>query len=133
MDFTLYLPATTLAAILNGGLLVALTLGIGMTRRKTHISLGSGGDEHFARQRRAHGNGVEQIPLALILLALAEMQGAPYVLLWACVILLTLGRFGHAVHFWFKNIPWQMRLYGVILTSAAQIILIFWLLLRVIL
>jgi len=132
VDPTFYLPATSLAAILNGGLLVALTLAIGMKRRKTHISLGSGGDERFARQRRAHGNGVEQIPLALILMALAEIQGAPQGLLWASVALLTTGRFAHAIHFWFDNMPWQLRFYGVVLTSAAEILLLIWLALALI-
>ena len=92
MDFTLYLPATTLAAVLNGALLMAMTTAIALRRRADSISSGDGGDKHFAKRQRGHANGVEQIPIALLLLFLAEVQGAPTPLLWLVVTGLTVGR-----------------------------------------
>ena len=124
MDATLYLPITSLAAVVNGALLLAMTLAIGMTRRKTRISLGDGGDAALHMRIRGHANGVEQIPIALILLALAEIQGAGDGVLWLAAALLTLGRLGHAWHFWNNNKRLHLRFYGVILTSLAQLILL---------
>lgn len=128
MDFTLYLPATTLAAILNGGLLLVMTTSIALTRRSQKISFGDGGDGRFAKRQRGHANGVEQIPIALILIALCEVQGAPDWLLWIIVAVLTAGRFSHACQFWFATAPFAMRPYGVRLTMLAQVIAIMWLL-----
>lgn len=127
MDLTFYMPITTIAAAMNGALLVLLTAGIGLTRRKSRIPHGDGGDGHFAKRQRGHANGVEQIPIALILLLLAELQGAPDWLCWASAIMLTAGRFSHAFHFWVKGAPFLMRPIGVYLTLLAQVVLIIWL------
>ncbi|MEO0679422.1 MAG: MAPEG family protein, partial [Pseudomonadota bacterium] len=45
-------------------------------RQGAGVSLGDGGDLRLQRRTRAQGNLVEYAPLFLILLALAEMQGA---------------------------------------------------------
>lgn len=68
---------TTLYAGLNG--LVALWLAINVTRNraKRDIDFGSGNDEEMQRVIRVHGNNSEYTPLALILLALIEIVGAP--------------------------------------------------------
>lgn len=127
MDFTLYLPVTTFAAILNGALLVAMTTAIGLIRNRTRISYGDAGDARFAKRIRGHGNAVEQVPIALILLVLAEVQGASHGLLWAAAICLSIGRLLHAAQFWFQGVPFAVRPVGVVLTLAAQVILIVWL------
>ncbi len=128
MDFTLYLPATTVAATLNGALLMAMTVSIALTRRRQRVSFGDGGDGRFAKRQRGHANGVEQIPIALLLIFLAEVQGAPDWLLWVVVAGLTLGRFMHACQFWFRTAPFALRPYGVRLTLAAEAVAILWLL-----
>jgi len=127
MDFTLFLPATTLAAVLNGALLVAMTLSIALHRRHSQISIGDGGDKHFAKRQRGHANGAEQIPIALILLALAEVQGASTSLLWVVVTCLTVGRYFHAVQFFVKGAPFILRPVGVVLTLFAQAAAMVWL------
>ena len=127
MDFTVYLPATTLAAVINGTLLVLMTAGIGVIRNKDRVSYGDGGDPRFAKRQRGHANGVEQIPIALILLALAELQGAPGWLVWGTAIGLSVGRSFHAIQFWFKAAPFLLRPTGVILSLIAQTTLLVWL------
>jgi len=127
MDFTVYMPVTTIAAVLNGLLLVLMTAGIGLIRNRRQISYGDAGDTRFAKRVRGHANGVEQIPIALVLMALAELQGASDGVLWAVAICLTIGRFLHAMQFWFQGAPFLLRPTGVVLTLVAQVIAIVWL------
>lgn len=127
MDFTLYLPVTSIAAILNAALLVAMTTALGLIRKSRQISIGDAGDARLAKRIRGHANAVEQVPIALILLALAEMQGASATLLWSTASALTIGRVLHAAQFWFRAVPFVARPVGVVLTLAAQVILIVWL------
>jgi len=131
MDFTIYLPVTSLAAVVNGALLVFMTAAIGIIRNKTSLSFGDGGDGRMAKRIRGHANGVEQIPIALILMALAELQGASNGLLWLVAAGLTVGRLFHAVQFWFQGAPFLLRPTGVVLTLASQVIAIVWLLLNI--
>jgi uncharacterized protein len=62
--------------MMTAGLLALLVVGLGLrvsaSRRATGISLGDGGNPSLVERIRAHGNAVETIPLALILLLLAE-------------------------------------------------------------
>ena len=70
------LPVTALYASLLG--LFSLYLGIRITvmRARKQIILGDGGDDEIAVAIRIFGNFMEYVPLALILLALAEINGA---------------------------------------------------------
>ena len=132
MDFTLYLPLTSLSAIINGALLVFMTSGIALFRRRHNISYGDNGHGQFAKRIRGHMNGVEQIPIALILMALAEIQGATTGLLAVVLVCLSVGRLFHAIQFWAAKGPFLLRPIGVVLTLLAQIIAIVWLALNVV-
>ncbi|NOX74153.1 MAG: glutathione S-transferase [Alphaproteobacteria bacterium] len=123
----IFLPATTFAAIWTGGILFALTIAIGMIRKREKISRGDGGDNHFAKRQRGHANAVEQIPITLILLALAELQGGPVWLVWSIAIGLGFGRSCHAIQFWFKGAPFILRPVGVTVTLGAQLAALVWL------
>lgn len=46
------------------------------TRRKSGVSMGDGGEPLLERRMRAQSNAAEYLPIFLILLAIAEMQGA---------------------------------------------------------
>ena len=56
---------------------VVLASRVVTVRRTAQVSLGSGGDKDLERRIRVHGNFAEYVPLALIVLAFVEMQGAP--------------------------------------------------------
>ena len=54
--------------------LSARTIGV---RRKANISIGDGGDDSMLRAMRMHANFAEHAPIALLLLAFVDIQGAP--------------------------------------------------------
>jgi uncharacterized protein len=57
-----------ICAGLLGLLAVVLTLHVGRLRTSKRVSLGDGGDRELTSAIRAHGNLLELVPLALILL-----------------------------------------------------------------
>ena len=65
-------------------------------RRGTSTSLGDGGHDELNRAIRVHGNFAEYVPIALILLLLAELQSAPVYVLHALGVLILAGRLSHA-------------------------------------
>jgi hypothetical protein len=67
---------TSLYAALLGLLLLGLSWQVTRHRQRSRVSLGAGGDEALERAIRTHANLVEYAPLALLLIALAEMNGA---------------------------------------------------------
>lgn len=81
---------------LCGIFLVLLYLRISQRRLATKIGLGSGGDEDLERRMRAHGNFIESVPMALVLLFLFEHSGAEPGYVHAFGILLLLSRVAHA-------------------------------------
>lgn len=67
--------AAIYAAVL--GLLAALlTVRVILNRVRTNIQAGDGGEARLGQSIRAHANFAEHAPLALLLIALAEMLGA---------------------------------------------------------
>ncbi len=65
-------------------------------RRQANVLLGDGGDDRLLRHIRVQGNFAEYVPLALLLLLLAELQGVPALLLHGLGGLLLAGRLLHA-------------------------------------
>lgn len=75
---------------------VVLTIRVIKGRIRGRISLGDGGDEALIRAQRTHGNFAEFVPFALMLIALAEMNGSPA---WSIHVLgsvLIVSRLAHA-------------------------------------
>ena len=106
---------TAFYAGLNALILVWLTFEVVARRRRGRISLGDGDDPKFAKVIRGHGNAAETIPIALTLLALTELMGAPGVALHAAGLALTVGRLAHALHFTGRA-GFQFRPIGMVLT-----------------
>lgn len=90
------LPITAIYAALLGLLAIALAGRIARLRYIHRIGLGDGGNKQLARAIRSHGNLVEYAPLALILMAACELNGAPTVFLHATGATLVVGRLLHA-------------------------------------
>jgi uncharacterized membrane protein YecN with MAPEG domain len=67
---------TALYAAVLGLLGAALTVNVIANRVRSGIDVGDGGVAKLAQAIRAHANFVEQGPLALIVLGLAEVSGA---------------------------------------------------------
>lgn len=86
-----------LYAGLLGLLYLPLAANVIRIRRADSISLGDGGNALLERRIRAHGNFAEYVPIALILIALAETGGGPPWLIHLLGIALVIGRALHAV------------------------------------
>ncbi|MFK7888803.1 MAG: MAPEG family protein [Gammaproteobacteria bacterium] len=70
-------PVTSLYASLLALLLLYLAYRIVKVRRSNKVGLGSGGDEAVEHAMRVMGNAVEYVPIALILIALLEINHTP--------------------------------------------------------
>jgi len=70
------LPVTALYAALLCSVGLVLQNLVGRERLRAGISLGDAGDPRLAEAMRRQANFVEQVPLALLLLAVIESNGA---------------------------------------------------------
>jgi uncharacterized membrane protein YecN with MAPEG domain len=68
-------PIVALYGGLNAIFNVFLAIRVSGARRRSKTSLGLGTDEGLLHANRAHGNNAEFVPLALVLLLIAELQG----------------------------------------------------------
>ncbi len=89
-------PVSGLYAALSGVLIVALAFQVIRVRRKTATGLGDGGHDELRRAMRVHGNAIEYIPVCLLLLLLAELNGIQAPWLHAAGLLLIISRLAHA-------------------------------------
>lgn len=87
---------TSLYAALFAVFFLILSARVARTRAKTLTALGDGGDPVLLRRIRVQGNCAEYGPLALLLMGLAEIQGAPGLLVHALGTMLLGGRLLHA-------------------------------------
>ena len=77
-----------------------LTMRVAFARGRAGVALGTGGDASLERVIRVHGNFIEYVPLALILLGFMEAhRHSLYVLHLLCILLL-IGRASHAAPAW---------------------------------
>ncbi len=90
------LTITALYASLAGLLLLVLSFRVVRSRRKLSVGLGDGGQESLLRAQRAQANFTEYVPIALILLAVAESQVLTGWLLHTAGAVLLLARLLHA-------------------------------------
>ncbi len=90
-----FLPITTLYACLLAFLLIYLALQVVKLRIKHKSGLGHE-QESLLVAGRNHANASEYIPIALILLALAELNGVNGLLIHLCGASLLIARVAHA-------------------------------------
>ena len=77
-------------------LMLVLAVPVVLHRNTHKIGIGDGGDKRLARKIRVHGNFVEYVPIALLVLALLELSGLPVAWVWGFGGALLLGRLLHA-------------------------------------
>jgi len=70
-------PITALYAGLCALLLLLLALLVVNQRHISKVGLGDGGNEALARAMRVQANFVEYVPLSLVLMVVAEINGVP--------------------------------------------------------
>lgn len=89
------LPITGLYAGILGIIVLWLCLNVVKFRRSKRVDIGDGGDAEGIRHIRAQQNAVEYIPIALILFALAEINGANHIMMHVVGVVLVVGRLIH--------------------------------------
>lgn len=109
---------TLLFAALHAVLVVVLAARVAMLRYNAKIALGDGGDKVMTRRVRAHGNLIENAPLALLLLGLLELSGLDARWLWGFGGTLLLGRLLHAYGLSRRSGTSPGRFLGMALTWA---------------
>ncbi|HEX6930357.1 MAG TPA: MAPEG family protein [Gammaproteobacteria bacterium] len=92
----MHAPVTALYAGLLAILLIALATRVSRLRWKHRIGIGAGDNDGLVRATRVHGNASEYIPVALVLLLVAELNGFPAWSLHAAGSGLFLARVMHA-------------------------------------
>jgi uncharacterized membrane protein YecN with MAPEG domain len=80
---------TGLYAAIAALLVVILAMRVTLRRRAVKVGIGNGGDEILARRVRAHANAAENLPLALLLLLILELNQTQPMLLhvFGCVLI----------------------------------------------
>jgi uncharacterized protein len=111
-----------------GLIYIVLALRVIRTRRTVRIAIGAGEDAALARAIRVHGNFAEYVPLALLLLAFLEMQGAARAWLHLLCASLIVGRLVHAYGVSQQKENFRFRVIGMVTTffvlSAASLTLL---------
>ncbi len=112
------------------GLLALLFLNLSFRviahRRARGLSIGDGNDASMARAIRVQGNFTEYAPIGLILLVLAELQGAPGWLVHVMGLSLLVGRVLHAFGLGAARQIVPARVWGMILTIVPILVLAIW-------
>ena len=91
------LMVSGLYAGLTALLVLALSYKVVKFRRANKIGIGDGGHQGLSIAIRAHGNLIENAPIALILLALAELNGMPVYLIHSLGTAWIVARLLHAI------------------------------------
>lgn len=89
-------PVTALYAAAAALIILLLMANVVRYRRSLRVGMGAGGDAALGVAIRAHANAVETIPVAIVLLLLLELNGAPAALLHALGLVLLVARVFHA-------------------------------------
>ncbi len=109
---------TPIYAALCALIFLALSWHVIAYRRAKLISLGDTGDKALLKRMRAQANAAEYIPLALILLALTEANGAPPIAVHGLGLMLVAGRILHPLGFAVTPQKIILRQIGMLLTLA---------------
>ena len=116
------LVATPLYAALLAIVFVALSVRVIGLRRRTRIPLGAEGADALLRATRAQGNFAEYVPFALVLTALAELNGASAFVLHSLGLALLVGRGLHAWGVSRSPEDFRFRVAGMALTFSTLIV-----------
>ncbi|MGE0698940.1 MAG: MAPEG family protein [Hyphomicrobiaceae bacterium] len=100
---------------------VGLSARVIGARRGAGVALGDGGDRLLLRRQRVHANFAEYVPLALVLLLLAEQQGAARPVLHALGLALLAGRLIHAFGVSQEPERLPLRVAGMVLTLGTLV------------
>lgn len=119
------LPVTSIIAALAAILYIALAMRVIGVRRSNKVSLGDAANKTLETRIRQHGNFNEYVPLALILMAIAELQNAPRLLLIVLGLAILGGRLAHVygLENMHNAVGRKLRTYGMLSTFLSLVVL----------
>ena len=129
MEIPSLLAITPVYVAVLGLFFVPITLRVGLYRVNNKIDIGDGGDKHLLRIMRAQANFIETVPLAVIMLVLMEVAGAPPAWLHSVGGLLVGGRLLHYIGLSGMG-PFIGRPIGIFATLISYLVAAGWLLYR---
>ena len=106
------LTTTTLYALPLIAVWLVLWIRVTMIRSAMGCSIGDAGDPRLLLKIRQHGNFIEWVPLALLLMILAEAQGTDALWLNLAGALLLIGRVAHPFGLRVDNAGHPLRYVG---------------------
>lgn len=95
---------------------LVLTFRVIFKRIEHKAVLGDAGDPAFTRRIRMHGNFIETVPIALILMLLLDIGGTMEIILHVMGLTLIAGRLLHAYGFTKGGKADNLRIFGMVLT-----------------
>ncbi len=110
------MPVTALYASLLAIIFITLAIRVIQVRRAEKVALGDGGASTLIRRIRVHANFTEYVPIALVLLGLAESVHTEPVLLHILGLMLLIGRGLHAWGMSHSPENFTFRVTGMIMT-----------------
>ncbi|MCQ8876724.1 MAPEG family protein [Pseudoalteromonas shioyasakiensis] len=93
---------------------IHLSMRVVKVRKANQISLGTNNNDALIKATRAHGNFIEYVPFALILIFLAEFQGLSSHYCHILGVLLVFGRVCHSIAI--TDGTFKLRVTGMIAT-----------------
>jgi uncharacterized membrane protein YecN with MAPEG domain len=119
---------TALYAGLLGLLAVAVAFPAGMLRGKLNIPVGDGGNPALLLAMRRHANFAEWVPLALLLIALLELNGVSARAIHGLGAALVIARLLHAIGLKSNTMKNAVRGLGAMATALITVTASVWLL-----
>jgi len=118
------LPITSIIAAVLTIIFINLSFAVISLRRKNKVGLGTGGHVDLERAIRAQGNFVEYVPFGIILIAILELNGAPWWLVLVPGVALIIGRLIHAKGIRTPPPDFSKRVLGMMFTFGTLISLV---------
>jgi uncharacterized protein len=104
-------------------IMIGLSSYVSAQRGKAKVSILDGGNAELQLRMRRHGNFVENVPMALVLMLVAEIDGVGVNWIHAAGILLVVGRILHAIGLRADKVT-PLRLAGGLSTTLANLLMV---------
>jgi hypothetical protein len=121
---TMPVPITAIYAAVLALIILALGINVTVHRVKLQIPLGDAGNPQMLRMVRLHANAIEYVPLALLLMAIYEINGGAQLPLHIVGIALVAARLIQTWAMWSTHRPNTGRRIGQSLTWASLGVLV---------
>jgi uncharacterized membrane protein YecN with MAPEG domain len=110
------LSITALYAAVLALIIIALGINVTVHRVKLKVGLGDGGNPEMLRMIRLHGNAVEYLPIAIVLMIAYELNGGWHLALHVIGVALVAGRLIQTAAMWSTEVAGPGRGSGQSLT-----------------